>query len=96
MSGSEENKGIIPRTFQYLFAQLKSENCVHHVYVSFIQIYLETIQDLLNPETKDIRIREDPDSGVFVEGVEWIKVQSPSDCESIFRYGEKNRVTQSS
>ena len=95
MSGSEENKGIIPRTFQYLFAQLKSENCVHHVYVSFIQIYLETIQDLLNPETKDIRIREDPDSGVFVEGVEWIKVQSPSDCESIFRYGEKNRVTQS-
>ena len=95
MSGSEENKGIIPRTFQYLFSQLKSENCVHHVYVSFIQIYLETIQDLLNPETKDIRIREDPDSGVFVEGVEWIKVQSPSDCESIFRYGEKNRVTQS-
>lgn len=95
MSGCEENKGIIPRTFQYLFSQLKSENCVHHVYVSFIQIYLETIQDLLNPETKDIRIREDPDSGVFVEGVEWIKVQSPSDCESIFRYGEKNRVTQS-
>ena len=100
MSGSDNNKGIIPRSFSYLFESLKASSTrkkesSYHVYVSFIQIYLETIQDLLNPEAKDIRIREDPESGVFLEGVEWIKVETPSDCESIYQYGQKNRVTQS-
>ena len=99
MSGSDNNKGIIPRSFSYLFESLKAstrkKESSYHVYVSFIQIYLETIQDLLNPEAKDIRIREDPESGVFLEGVEWIKVETPSDCESIYQYGQKNRVTQS-
>ena len=100
MSGSDNNKGIIPRSFSYLFESLKASSTrkkesAYHVYVSFIQIYLETIQDLLNPEAKDIRIREDPESGVFLEGVEWIKVETPSDCESIYQYGQKNRVTQS-
>lgn len=100
MSGTEDNKGIIPRSFSYLFESLKAsskknKDSSYHVYVSFIQIYLETIQDLLNPEAKDIRIREDPESGVFLEGVEWIKVETPNDCESIYQYGQKNRVTQS-
>ena len=100
MSGSDNNKGIIPRSFSYLFESLKASSTrkkesSYHVYVSFIQIYLETIQDLLNPEAKDIRIREDPESGVFLEGVEWIKVETPNDCESIYQYGQKNRVTQS-
>ena len=100
MSGSDNDKGIIPRSFSYLFESLKASSTrkkesSYHVYVSFIQIYLETIQDLLNPEAKDIRIREDPESGVFLEGVEWIKVETPSDCESIYQYGQKNRVTQS-
>ena len=96
MSGTDKQKGITPRTFHYIFDKISNDKeARYNVYVSFIQIYLETIQDLLNPETKDIRIREDPDTGVFIDGAEWIKVQSPSDCESIFIYGEKNRVTQS-
>ena len=54
------------------------------VYVSFIQLYLESIQDLLDIESKDIRIREDPDKGVYLEGVQWYKCNSPEECEEVF------------
>jgi len=29
------------------------------------------IQDLLEPDNQDVRIREDPEAGVFVYGVNW-------------------------
>ena len=58
--------------------------------ISFIQIYLELIQDLFEP---NVKIREDPKKGVYLEGVKWIKVESLKDCEEAFQSREKNRKT---
>ena len=44
---------------------------------------------------KEIRIREDPEHGVYLEGVQWIQVNSTSDCSKVFKIGEKKRVTES-
>ena len=41
---NQENKGIIPRSFDYIFDQVKHK---YNVTVSFIQIYIEQIQNLL-------------------------------------------------
>ena len=65
------------------------------LYLSFIQIYLESIQDLLDTDSKDIKIREDPDKGVYLEGVQWVRCSSPEECAEIFHMGEKNRATES-
>ena len=102
------NKGIIPRAFNYIYneinkiSKIENENNEnndnknkYNIYLSFIQIYLETIQDLLDPTSKDIRIREDPDKGVYLENVQWIRVTSPEECADIFHMGERNRVTES-
>ena len=89
-------KGIIPRSFDFMFEEINKDS--HHKYnisISFIQIYLETIQDLLEPRNKEIRIREDPDKGVYLEGVQWVQVTSTEECGKIFQIGEKNRVTES-
>ena len=59
-----------------------------------MQLYLESIQDLLEPEARDIRIREDPDKGVYLEGVQWFKCNSPEECAQIFHKGEINRNTE--
>ena len=89
-----ENKGIIPRSFDYIFEQVKQDKeHKYNINVSFIQIYIEQIQDLLEPSKKEIRIREDPEKGVFLEGVTWEKVTSTSDCSRIFTKGEQNRTT---
>ena len=76
MVGNFNNKtkrGIIPRTINYIYDEMdnilkqegsnKSES-KFSLYLLFIQIYLESIQDLLDTDTKDIIIREDPDKGV--------------------------------
>ena len=55
---------------------------------------MESIQDLLEPESKDIKIREDPEKGVCLEGIQWFKCNSPEECEQIFHKGELNRNTE--
>ena len=62
--------------------------------MAFVQLYLESIQDLLEIESKDIRIREDPEKGVFLEGIQWFKCNSPEECSQIFHKGELNRNTE--
>ena len=76
MVGDFNNKtkgGIIPRAINYIFEQMNKitnnqqgegknqSSDKFSIYVSFIQLYLESIQDLLEPELKDIKIREDPE-----------------------------------
>ena len=99
MVGEFENKklkGIIPRSFDYIFEEIKKDTeHKYNILVSFIQIYLESIQDLLEPSNKEIRIREDPEQGVYLEGVQWVKINNTTEAAQIFHIGEKNRVSAS-
>ena len=101
---SKSKRGIIPRSIKYIYEEMekilkeegtnKSES-KFSVYLSFIQIYLESIQDLIDPGSKEIKIREDPDKGVYLDGVQWVKCSSPEECAELFHVGEKNRATES-
>ena len=90
----QKNKGIIPRSFDYIFEQVKQDKeHKYNITVSFIQIYIEQIQDLLDPSKKEIRIREDQDKAVYLEGVTWVKVSNTNECGQVFAKGEENRTT---
>ena len=91
-------KGIIPRTFDYLFNQIEiiqnNESSINFVInISFIQIYLETIQDLFEPKNI-VKIRENRERGIYLENCQWIKVKNIDECREAFKIGEKNRVTE--
>ena len=91
-------RGIIPRSFDYIFERMnqiqkEDPSSKYTINIAFIQIYLEIIQDLFEP-TNQVKIREDPDKGVFLENCLWIKVRNTNDCEVAFKKGEKNRVTE--
>ena len=103
---NKSKRGIIPRAINYIYEQTnkitnaqgegKSQSGdKFRIDVSFVQLYLESIQDLLEPELKDIKIREDPEKGVYLEGVHRIKCTSPAQCKELFHMGEKNRATAS-
>ena len=93
---NETYKGIIPRSFDYIFSQIKQDKeHKYNISISFIQIYLESIQDLLEPKNKEIRIREDSERGVYLDGVRKDKVNSYEECKNLFHLGEKNRITES-
>ena len=74
--------------------EFKPNSYRYSISLAFVQLYLESIQDLLEPESRDIRIREDPEKGVYLEGVQWFKCNSPEECSKIFHKGELNRNTE--
>ena len=91
-------RGIIPRSFDYIFKRInilqkEEPTSKYNINVSFIQIYLETIQDLFEPKNQ-VKIREDPDRGVFLENCLWINVKNTQEFEEVFKRGEKNRITE--
>ncbi len=91
-------KGIIPRTFEYLFDKiediLENEKIKIEINIAFIQIYLETIQDLLCPKNR-VKIRESAEKGIFLENCLWINVKNDQECKEAFERGEKNRMVES-
>ena len=62
------------------------------VQISYMQIYMEMLLDLINPENNEVKIRECPESGVFVSGLEWVGVDGPLECLRVLSYAEKNRI----
>jgi hypothetical protein len=75
MMGGDENLGIIPRLNQNIWTSLaeqmaKAQGDVKYlITVSFLEIYNEVIMDLLNPSEKQLKIRESPKFGIYVEGL---------------------------
>ena len=76
MMGSPEDKGIIPRISSEIFTALaaKLENAKSSdgqmqclITVSYLEIYNETIKDLLNPSDKQLKIHEHPEDGIYVK-----------------------------
>jgi kinesin family member 5 len=95
IGSSGENKGIIPRSMQQIFTFIQaSQTHSFQVKIGFLQLYMEMLQDLLHPdESKPIRIREDPDEGVYLTGVNWVNVNRVKDCMELLSIGDRNRST---
>ncbi|XP_063379852.1 centromere-associated protein E-like [Cydia fagiglandana] len=92
MSGTETSPGIIQLAVLNLFEQIK---CIPDrdflVRVSFIEIYNETLKDLLNCENDKIKVR-DTLQGVKVDATEKF-TSSPEEVLDIMKEGEANRHT---
>ncbi|KAG2485040.1 hypothetical protein HYH03_016243 [Edaphochlamys debaryana] len=86
--------GMIPRAAAELFAAAgRDPSHTYRITMSYIQIYMEMIQDLLNPTADNLPIREDANgNGVFVAGACEVPVASLEECLHYLELGEQNRV----
>eukprot|EP00752_Nemacystus_decipiens_P003563 g3286.t1 len=93
----EELAGVIPRTVREIFlAVAEAPDSVEFVIkVSYIEIYMEKIRDLLdNYHTKmNLPVREDKQRGVYVAGATEEYVTSAEELIAVMSAGAKNRVT---
>ena len=66
------------------------------VYCSFLQIYNEKLFDLFQDRetSKQLNIREDKFTGIFVEGLSEYIVNNANDCFILLKRGERNRITR--
>lgn len=90
----EHQVGLIPRTFDYLFQLIEQDRhwLSTTVRCSFIEIYNETVYDLLAGEEAVRLIREDVKrSTVYVEGAREETVKSAFEASALFSRGTLNR-----
>ncbi|XP_073047561.1 kinesin-like protein KIN-12A [Primulina eburnea] len=86
----EEQQGLAPRVFHWLFERIDMEQVkqadrklVFMRRCSFLEIYNEQITDLLDPSQKNLQIREDVNSGVYVENLTEECVSSMKDVSQL-------------
>ncbi|KAK9762739.1 hypothetical protein K7432_011241 [Basidiobolus ranarum] len=96
MMGYGEDKGIIPLTCCELFHRIDSNseaNVKYNIQVSYMEIYCERVRDLLNPKTKgNMKVREHPSMGPYVEDLSKLMVTSFADIEALMDAGNKSRT----
>ncbi|XP_051990115.1 kinesin-like protein KIF1A isoform X4 [Xyrauchen texanus] len=98
MMGKQEKdqEGIIPLLCEDLFTKISynNENCMSYsVEVSYMEIYCERVRDLLNPKNKgNLRVREHPLMGPYVEDLSKLAVTSYNDIQDLMDSGNKART----
>ncbi|CAN8275297.1 unnamed protein product [Cochlearia groenlandica] len=96
----EEQRGLTPRVFEHLFARIKEEQVKHadrqlnyQCRCSLLEIYNEQITDLLDPSQKNLMIRVEVKSGVYVENLSEEYVENLKDVSCLLIKGLGNRRT---
>ncbi|KAG0374803.1 hypothetical protein BGX24_009912 [Mortierella sp. AD032] len=96
MSGTSNQPGITPRAVEDVFKYIR-ENSEREflLRVSYLEIYNESIRDLLSPEAIDLKIHEDRKRGVYVSPLKEEIVTTPSQVMRIIQRGDYQRHTSS-
>ena len=91
----EESKGIIPRIVEQIFASILASpgNIEYTVRVSYMEIYMERIRDLLQPSNDNLPVHEEKSRGVYVKGLLEIYVSSVAEVYEVMRRGGTARAT---
>ncbi|XP_035992558.1 kinesin-like protein KIF1B isoform X18 [Fundulus heteroclitus] len=99
MMGKQEEgqEGIIPMLCEDLFEKINDdgnkEDLSYSVEVSYMEIYCERVRDLLNPKNKgNLRVREHPLLGPYVEDLSKLAVTSYTDIADLMDAGNKART----
>lgn len=97
-SGPEDLKGIIPKSFIQVFAEISANTNPSKqflVQASYIEIYNENVRDLLCLDPKDLDtpldLKEDPDKGVYIKGLSMHVVKDADEIQTHMTRGNDRR-----
>ncbi|XLS57277.1 hypothetical protein HN51_007032 [Arachis hypogaea] len=83
-------RGIMVRSMEDILADVSLET--DSVSVSYLQLYMESIQDLLDPANDNITIVEDPRTGdVSLPGASLVEIRDQQSFVELLRLGEVHR-----
>ncbi|KAL3503582.1 hypothetical protein ACH5RR_038031 [Cinchona calisaya] len=100
VEGASSNglQGIVPRIFQMLFSKIQQEQensdgrqFNYQCRCSFLEIYNEKIGDLLDPNKRNLEIRDDPKHGFYVDNLTEEYVTNYEDVTQILIKGLSSR-----
>ncbi|EGR31884.1 kinesin motor domain protein [Ichthyophthirius multifiliis] len=92
-----QQSGIVFRSLKSVFENIntKMNQRQFMVTLSFMEIYMENIYDLLDQNKKrdSLQIREDPNSGIFVNGLIQQTAKTYEEAFNLIREAVKGRIT---
>jgi kinesin family protein 5 len=90
----EAGRGVIPRIVQQVFASILASpsNIEYTVRVSYMEIYMERIRDLLMPQNDNLPVHEEKNRGVYVKGLLEVYVASEDEVYEVLRRGGTARA----
>ncbi len=90
----EQGKGIIPRASVDIFRVWEASPDVREVEIrcSMLEIYKENLRDLLTDDVAELKIKESPNRGIYVEGLCEFPIACPEELMYYLEIGEARRV----
>lgn len=92
------DRGIVPRFFQHLFSQIQGKQetspekqTSYQCRCSFLEVFNEQINDLLDPSQRNLQIRETTGNGIHVENLTDEYVSTVEDVNQILMKGLSKR-----
>ncbi|VDL93632.1 unnamed protein product [Schistocephalus solidus] len=91
--GDPVYQGIIPRIIHDIFNHIYNmdENLEFHIKVSYFEIYLDKIRDLLDVSKTNLPVHEDKDRVPYVKGATERFVSTPEEVFDVIDEGKANR-----
>uniref|UniRef100_A0A6Q2YSR9 Kinesin-like protein n=1 Tax=Esox lucius TaxID=8010 RepID=A0A6Q2YSR9_ESOLU len=85
--------GIIPRIAEDIFSHIFSmdENLEFHIKVSYFEVYMDKIRDLLDVTKTNLAVHEDKNKIPYVKGCTERFVSSPDEVMDVIDEGKNNR-----
>jgi kinesin family member 5 len=90
----EDGKGVTPRIVEQIFSSILSSpnNIEYTVRVSYMEIYMERIRDLLAPHNDNLPVHEEKNKGVYVKGLLEVYVSSVQEVFEVMQKGGSARA----
>src|SRR3984957_12849201 len=90
----DEGRGVIPRIVEQIFASIMSSpgTIEYTVRVSYMEIYMERIRDLLAPHNDNLPVHEEKNRGVYVKGLLEVYVSSVQEVYEVMHRGGNSRA----
>ena len=90
----DEGRGVIPRIVEQIFTSIMTSPSTieYTVRVSYMEIYMERIRDLLAPQNDNLPVHEEKNRGVYVKGLLEIYVSSVEEVYEVMRRGGAARA----
>jgi kinesin family member 5 len=90
----DEGRGVIPRIVQQIFHSILSSASMieYTVRVSYMEIYMERIRDLLVPQNDNLPVHEEKNRGVYVKGLLEVYVSSVEEVYEVMKRGGSARA----
>jgi kinesin family protein 5 len=91
----DEMRGIIPRAMRHIFDHIGSVSDYDTEFVlkcSMLEIYKENLYDLLNDRNSDLKIKENPRKGIYVDGLHEENVVDEEELLNVLEIGGKAKM----